>query len=110
MVILYSIIFIWLFWGLYALVMALYRAKLNSELTPAIKLFGFPYLFIGYVFDVVCNLTLACIIFLELPQEMLVTGRLIRHLESKEGWRYSLAKSICNNLLDPLDPRGKHCD
>ena len=110
MVILFSILFIWLFWGLYALVMALYRAKLNNELTPIIKLLGFPYLFIGYLFDVVCNLTIACILFLEFPREMLVTGRLIRHLDSKEGWRYDLAKWICNNMLDPLDPRGKHCD
>ena len=110
MVTLFVILFIWAFWGLYVLVMGLYRAKLNNQLTSAMKILGFPYLLIGYVFDVVCNLTIACIIFLEFPKEILVTGRLIRHLDSKDGWRYDLSKWICNNLLDPLDPRGKHCE
>ena len=109
MVIITTILFVWLFWGLYALVMSLYRAKLNNELSTAMKVLGFPYLFIGYIFDVVCNMTLACIIFLEFPREMLVTGRLIRHIENKDGWRHAIASWICTNLLDPLDPRGKHC-
>jgi len=110
MVILYSILFTLAFWGLYVLVMGVYRAKLNDQLTTSIKILGFPYLLIGYIFDITCNLTIACIIFLEFPKETLVTGRLIRHIDAKDGWRYTLAKWICDNLLDPLDPSGKHCD
>lgn len=109
MLITFSILFVWIFWGLYALIMSLYRAQLNKELTVTMKILGFPYLLSGYLIDIVCNLTLACIIFLELPRELLVTTRLIRHINSKTGWRCKISNWICTNLLDPLDPRGKHC-
>lgn len=96
-------------WVLYLLVMGLYRAKLNGRLSKAASVLGAPFLILGYLVDIFANLTVATIVFLELPRETLVTSRLTRHLKQGEGWRQRFAKSICSALLDPFDPRGTHC-
>lgn len=97
-------------WILYIIVMGLYRAKLAGRLSPSAAVLGAPFLLIGYVVDVLTNLTVAPFVFLEFPRETLVTTRLTRHLRSGSGWRYRFAKAICNSLLDPFDPRGVHCN
>ena len=104
-----SALFIWGFWGLYVLVMGLYRAKLQGRLTTEAYIMGWPYYALGYVVDIVANLTIFTLIMLELPRETLVTSRLKRHMKTGAGWRYEVAKYICDNLLDPLDPHGDHC-
>lgn len=104
-----ALVFLWGFWGLYVLIMGLYRAQLDKRLNGPMSFLGAPYLVVGYLVDVACNLTLATLVLLELPRELLVTTRLTRHLRSGDGWRHALATWVCNKLLDPLDPRGKHC-
>lgn len=96
-------------WIFYILVMGLYRAKLNNRLSKAATVFGAPFLLIGYILDVVSNLTIASVILMEWPKEALVTTRLRRHLSGSKTWRYHIAKYICDSLLDPFDPRGSHC-
>jgi hypothetical protein len=100
--------YLWVFWGMYVLVMGLYRAYLDNRLSRAAKVLGFPYLAFGYVMDVSCNLTIATVVFLELPREGLVTQRLTR-LQRSSGWRQKVAFWVCTKLLDPFDPSGKHC-
>lgn len=102
--------FLWGFWGLYVLVMGLYRAKLKGTLTREAYIMGWPYYAIGLIVDIVANLTVFSVLMLELPRELLVTSRLKRHRESGTGWRHDFALFICENLLDPLDPTGEHCD
>lgn len=109
MTIAYTIAFLWAFWGLYALIMGLYRAQLAGRLTTSVRILGAPYLIVGYVVDVLCNVTIAAVCFLELPREPLVTTRLSRYIAHGTGWRYRAALWLCSNLLDPLDPRGAHC-
>jgi hypothetical protein len=53
--------------------------------------------------------TIASLVFLELPREWLVTDRLQRHMHKSIGWRFWLAKYICDHLLDVFDPSGNHC-
>jgi hypothetical protein len=101
--------YLWAFWGMYVLVMGLYRAHMNKRLTLFTFTLALPFLAIGYLMDVAANFLIATIIFLELPQEGLVTTRLARYLKSGSGWRYERALLICTNLLDPFDPSGKHC-
>lgn len=102
------LLFLWLFFGLYALVMALYRAWLRGNMPPLMQVLGAPYLAIGLAFDVAANVLVASVIFLEPPREWLVTTRLSR-LEDQFGWRGDLARWVCTHLLDPLDPTGEHC-
>jgi len=97
-------------WLLYVLVMGLYRAKLQGRLSRVALVLGFPVYAIGYVLDVFVQLTIATVLFVELPREGLVTGRLTRHIKRGYGWRRDLSLWICGHLLDPFDPRGTHCD
>lgn len=102
-------LYLWAFWGAYVLVMGLYRAHLNNKLTPLTTALGLPFVIFGIVVDVLANIFIATIIFLEIPKELLVTTRLARHNTSGSGWRKDIATYICSNLLDVFDPSGDHC-
>lgn len=108
MTLLYTLLFLWYFWGMYVLVMGLYRAHLDKRLTPFTYGMAAPFLVIGLLMDVLANLTLATLIFLEWPREWLVTQRLSR-LMNTFGYRQELARVVCSSLLDLFDPTGKHC-
>lgn len=102
-------LYLWLFWGMFVLVMGLYRAYLNKRLTPFTKGLAAPFLVVATLMDIACNVTLASVIFLEAPHEMMVTQRLKRHIIFDSGWRNKLARWVCSVLLDPFDPTGHHC-
>lgn len=104
----YAILFLWVFWYVYILVMGLYRAHLQKRLSPTQLILATPALIVGYAMDIFCNLTIACIIFRDIPREWLVTTRLKRY-KQVVGWRQEWADWICTNLLDPFDPSGDHC-
>lgn len=93
-------------WGLYLAVMALKANK--PKLTTAAKVFAYPLILVGILADTLYNLILGTILFLELPRQWLLTDRLQSHLH-EDGWRGDLARWFCRNLLDPFDPRGRHC-
>ena len=105
----WTLAFVWIFWGLYVLVMGLYRAKLAGRLNHYVYALALPYLALGVLVDVVANVTLFSVVFLELPHELLVTKRLVRHMRAGAGWRYRVARAICTKLLDVFDPSGAHC-
>lgn len=100
---------LWGFWGLFVLIMGLYRAFLNKRLGTASRILGAPFLLAGASLDVLCNMTLASLLFLEAPHEWTVSQRFSRYISSDSGWRKDVASWVCNNLLDPFDPTGKHC-
>ena len=109
MTILYLLAFMWIFWGLYVLVMGLYRVYLKGQLTKVTMILGFPFLVIGILCDIIANVFIATCLFLELPKEFLVTSRLTRYVNTDKGWRNKWANAICNNILDVFDPNGNHC-
>jgi succinate-acetate transporter protein len=108
----YTIGFLWGFWVLYVFTMAIYRAKLSKRLGKISTALALPFVLLAVIVDFVANMTVATVLFLDLPREPLVTARLQRYLSTCDvlGWRYILAKLICNNLLDIFDPTGNHCD
>lgn len=102
--------YLWAFWAVYVLVMGIYRAHLSGRLTGPNRVLGLPVVLLGYAMDTITNLTLACLVFLDVPREWLVTTRLIRYRDAApDGWRGKLAAWICDRLLDPFDPTGDHC-
>jgi hypothetical protein len=109
LVVLTPLLYLWIFWGFYVLIMGLYRAYLTGRLSLLSKILGAPFFIVGYLMDVLCQMTIASLLFMELPAELLVTTRLTRHLRDGSGWRYDFASWVCQHLLDPLDPSGKHC-
>jgi len=105
----YTLAFLWAFWAMYVLVMGIYRAHLAKRLTAVTLCLSAPFIVLGYLMDVIANLTVASLVFLEPPRELLVTARLQRYVASGQGWRFTIADWICNHLLDVFDPSGNHC-
>jgi hypothetical protein len=106
--IVYSIAALYLLWVLFLAVMPLYRAHLNGTLTGVSKVLGYPLVIVMVLFDCAINITLATLVFLEMPREKMLTQRLER-LSALDTWRGKLARGVCKKLLDAFDPRGKHC-
>lgn len=102
-------VYLWVFWTLFVLVMGFYRAKLSGRLKGMSLVMAIPWVAIGYSMDVMANMTIASIIFVDIPHEMTVTNRLQRYLAKEKGWRNDLAFWVCQNLLDVFDPNGSHC-
>lgn len=106
---LYVVAYLYAFWCAYILVMGVYRAHMTRRLVGVTRGLALPVVLIGYALDVAANLTIAVLLFADPPREMLVTGRLIRYKAGPPGWRRSVAEYVCDNLLDPFDPRNDHC-
>lgn len=106
------VLFLWAFWGLYVLVMGIYRAHLAKRLTRVHMVLGLPFVALGYAVDALANFTVASVVFLEPPREWLVTTRLQRYINAPSAvgaWRTRIATWVCDHLLDVFDPRGNHC-
>jgi len=92
------------------LVMGLYRAHLHKKLSTTTYILGGPWLFLGLLVDALSNITIASVVFLDIPREWLVTARLKRYIETDpNSWRGKFANWICGNLLDIFDPTDNHC-
>lgn len=103
-------IYLWIFWGFYVLVMGIYRAYLRKKLNYITLPLSAPFVLVGGALDIFANIFIATFLFLELPQELLVTTRLARHNKlDSSGWRTDIASYICTNLLDVFDPTEEHC-
>ena len=109
--VLLSALYLWAFWYAYILVMGVYRAHLAGRLTKLTFALAMPAVVVGYAMDILCQYTVATLVFLDLPasNEHLVTDRLQRYVADGIGWRSQLSDWICSNLLDVFDPKGNHC-
>jgi len=104
-----SVLWLWVFWALYVFTMSVYRAQLNRRLRGINRLFASPLVLLAMLIDVLANVVVAPIVFLDLPREWLVTTRLKRYMGHESGWRKQAAEWLCNSVLDPFDPAGDHC-
>ena len=103
------LIVLWLFWGIYVLVMGVYRAHLSGRLGKIALILGLPIVVVGIILDIFVNIFIATFVFLDLPRELLMTNRMIRYRNTDAGWRAKLSQFICDHLLDIFDPSGNHC-
>lgn len=108
--------YLWVFWLLYVVTMAFYRASLAGRLTPVAKALALPFVLLAIVLDLLANWTVAAVWFREWPlmkltgwRPDLVTDRLTRYIDGPPCWRQVQATWICTALLDCFDPSGKHC-
>lgn len=109
MIALYLLGAVYLLWFFYLAVMNLARARDNHTLTKPALYLGTPLFIIGYALDVAVNILVMTLLFLELPKEWTVTGRVKRHIYHSTGWREKVASWFCHHLLNAFDPDGKHC-
>ena len=100
----------WLMFGLYALVMGLYRAKLAGKLTPEQWVLGMPYVAVGIALDVLLNWTIGSLLLWDLPRERVMTTHMKRlRRDAPDSWGGRVSAWICDQGLDSLDPSGDHC-
>lgn len=93
-------------WVLYAAVMNFKRAKDAGTLSKIGLVLGYPIFIVGMLLDIYCNLI--PMLILGFPKELTVSARMTR-LSQTGGWRGDVARWFCDDLLDDLDPSGKHC-
>lgn len=108
--VLYFVAPLYALWLFYLAAMSIMRAyEANTLLKPALWM-GAPVMFLAVLIDVLCNIFVMTILFLELPRQWLVTQRLSKWCCTEEpSWRKTVAKWVCVNLLDTFDPSGLHC-
>lgn len=103
-----SLSLIYATWIFYVLVMGFYRARLSGRLKGLTLIMAAPFILVGVLLDVVLQVTLATLVFRDLPRHWLLTSRL-QEYSAGHGWRKRWADAICTRLLDPFDPTGDHC-
>ena len=102
----YAIAYIYAFYLLFVVTMA---AKAAWPTLPiAAKCLLAPAALLAVFMDVIFNVLIATFIFMDLPQEYMFTKRLSRYKSEDAGWRTSVAKWLCFNLLDSFE-LGGHC-
>jgi hypothetical protein len=96
---------LWLFFLATMSIMRAYRVKLMG---PVATVLAVPVLAVALVLDVVVNVLVATVVFVDWPREWLLTRRLVRYIDMPQGWRTALALWGTRNLLDIFDPSGLH--
>lgn len=94
-------------WVCFLAVMNLRRAREAGRLARTTLLLAAPVLIIGFVGDVLVNLGICTLLFVDPPREWTTSARLTRYLP-RDDWRASVALWVALNLLDPFDPSGSH--
>ena len=108
MIILHILFSAWVLWVIYAAMMRLKQVRDANKLTLAMKVLGYPVLFLGLFIDFVLNAIPGSILFLEFPREYTLSERLWRHSQESTGYRQKVAEVIRTQLLDAIDPAGIH--
>lgn len=94
-------------WTFYLAVMNIKRVR--KDLHPFAKVNAYIILAVGLPLDIIFNLIVGTVLFLELPRELLFTARLKRNKQNK-GYRRKLAHWFCEHMLNQFDPSPKgHC-
>lgn len=117
-------------WFYYVMVMGMQAARDAGRIPADMVRLCWVIAYIGLVYDVLYNVTIGTIFFLDLPREGTLTYRLIRYKEHTNLmhadkwykprlvvyvinlvrlWRQTQAAWICAKLLDPFAPSGCHC-
>lgn len=100
---------LYLFFILYVASMGMIRAHKEGKLNSILWVLCVPFVALSWVIDVIHNITLFTLLYLELPRELTVTERLKRHV-SEHTFRGKLSRWIAETLLNPFDYSGNHVD
>jgi hypothetical protein len=98
-------------WMLFATLMAMRDREELGRLPKILYILGkYVILPVGAIVDILYNWTFACVLFLDLPHELMLTARLERYLHDLKywgTWRSRLALWFCKYMIEPHDPG--HC-
>lgn len=104
----YSLLAFWALWVLFLATMNLGQAKAEGKLKGFALWAGYTVLSVGLLVDFVVQVTVATVIWLELPRELTVSGRVERLCREGYGYRLALAMWFRHVLLAPFDRSGGH--
>ena len=104
----YSLLAFWALWVLFLATMNLGQAKAEGKLKGFALWAGYTVLSVGLLVDFVVQVTVATVIWLELPRELTVSGRVERLCREGYGYRLALAMWFRHVLLSPFDRSGGH--
>lgn len=100
---------LYLFFILYVASMGMVRAHKEGKLNSILWILCVPFVALSWVIDVIHNITLFTLLYLELPRELTVTERLKRHV-GEHTFRGKLSRWIAETVLNPFDYSGNHVD
>lgn len=105
MIYLAPILYTYGLWLLFLAVMALNWRWHTLPLT--VRILAAPAVLLAVLLDVLFNVTLGTLLFIDLPRQWTFSQRVGRY-KKRIDWRAPLAQWICANLLDPFEVEG-HC-
>ena len=99
---------LWVFFLAYAALRPYYQANKFETFSPLPRFAAMVTLYTALIVDVIFNITVGSIAFLELPhwRRLTLTMR-CKHWKYSDTWRGKLARWICADWLNPFDPG--HC-
>ena len=104
----YALLAFWLLWVLFLATMNLAQSKAEGKLKGFALWAGYTVLAVGLLVDLVVQITVATVLWLELPREWTVSGRVERLCREGHGYRLVLALWFRRVLLAPFDRSGGH--
>lgn len=99
---------LWFLWVFFLAVMCLQAARDAKTLTAWGLRLGYTVLLVGWTLDFIIQVTVAVLLFAELPQELTVSSRVKRLIATGSGWRKARAEWFRDNLLKAFDRTGRH--
>jgi hypothetical protein len=74
----------------------------DADITGPLYVPAYAFYLCAYAWDIICNLFVVPVIFIEFPHEFTVSARLQRLIDSGSGWRRNLALWFAVKLLNPF--------
>ena len=105
MIYILPILYAYLLWVLFLAVMALQNKW--HDLPKTIQVLAIPAVLLAVTLDVLFNITIGTLLFLDLPRQYTFSQR-VGSYKQRIDWRQPLAVWICSNMLDPFEIGG-HC-
>lgn len=109
-----SLVSLYVLWVCYVAVMSLRDKREAGQFRVLDKLFGYPTLIVGYAIDLLVNVVVASVLYLEMPQELTLSSRSLRHAREPiqsptwlDRWRKALALWLLGDI-GWYDKRGGH--
>jgi len=100
-----AVLLAYLTWAAFLAAMSLRWAWYRLPL--ATRILAVPLVVVIFALDLAFNL-LASLLFIDLPREATFSQRMGRYKAGASGWRATVARWVCANLLDPFQIGG-HC-
>ena len=105
----FVLVTLWALWVLYIAMMNIKRVEATQPLPIRVRLLVYPTIAVFEIVEIVANVIVCTILFLDWPREHRVSDRLRRYSRQPNtaGWRLQIVKFL-KPMLDPFDPAGPH--